>query len=226
MTKATTHRLKLSKPTKDDFKAFWAMYGHAQHIHGAVEFSERIEDFSESEARHLKALSGHFLRSGDAVSRIVMAAETLMSEQNGLIDQSSDVLEFNPELVRRLEAIDHTIGWVQSVNGDMESIRMLWDTVPEHNKPAIDRIRRALRLLELVESDNAKVFELLKNPLRGEQSITVQQRCSACAYDMPDEECEVCGGEIEFETHHTIPWTEQKETLSMAFKVLLSEVES
>ncbi|MFV8383398.1 hypothetical protein ACNO5E_04750 [Vibrio parahaemolyticus] len=224
MTKTTTHTLKLAKPTKEDFKTFWSMYGHAQHIHGAIEYCDDFEQLSESELRHLKALSGHFLKNENAVSRIVMAAETLMSEKNGLIDQNSDVLEFNPELIRRLEAIDQTIAWVRSVGGDMESIRLLWGTLPESNKPVIDRMTRALKLLELVEGDGGKAFDLLKAPLMGEQEITVQQRCSACEYDMPEEDCEVCGGEIEFETHHAIPWTEQKETLDMAFKVLLAEV--
>nr|WP_321458684.1 hypothetical protein [uncultured Vibrio sp.] len=223
MTKTTTHRLKLSKPTPEDFKTAWAMFNHAQHVQGAIEYCDSIDHLSESEMRHLNALGGHFLKNDNAISRILMAAETLMSAKNGLIDQNSDVLEFNPDLVRRLEAIDQTIGWVRSVGGDMESIRMLWDTVPENNKPQIDRMTRALKLLELVEGDGVKAFDLLKAPLIGEQEITVEQTCTACSYDMPDEECETCGGEIEFLTHHPITWTDQKDTLGMAFKVLLAE---
>lgn len=84
-----------------------------------------------------------------------------------------------------------------------------------------ERILTALKLLKLVESGVA--FDLLKAPLMGEQSINVMHSCSSCEFDFPDEGCEVCEGEVKYEVERTIPWTAQKETLSMAFDVLLKK---
>ncbi len=85
-----------------------------------------------------------------------------------------------------------------------------------------DRVGLALSLLELVEGDNPKAFDYLKGALIGEQEISVTTKCTACDFDFPDEDCEVCGGEVEYQQEYPITWTDQKDTLSLAFSELLS----
>lgn len=42
--------------------------------------------------------------------------------------------------------------------------------------------------------------------LSGEFQFSVDHSCSACGYHGPQEDCEVCGGEIDYTELVTIPW--------------------
>jgi hypothetical protein len=45
----------------------------------------------------------------------------------------------------------------------------------------------------------------------GEFSIDVNHHCSACSFHGAQDDCEVCGGEIEYTQKHVIPWTDFKD---------------
>ncbi|HDM8198710.1 TPA: hypothetical protein P0E36_004894 [Vibrio harveyi] len=88
-----------------------------------------------------------------------------------------------------------------------------------------DRIKKALKLLDMVETESA--FNFLKPVMIGEQAITSTQLCHQCDdLDAPDWDCELCAGEGDYEETHVIDWTTQKETLSMAFVAMLKEAGS
>ncbi|HHP0484919.1 TPA: hypothetical protein ACRZ4F_001576 [Vibrio harveyi] len=84
------------------------------------------------------------------------------------------------------------------------------------------RIKKALKLLDMVETESA--FNFLKPIMICEQALKSTQLCHQCdELDAPDEDCELCGGEGDYEETHVIDWTTQKETLSMAFVAMLKE---
>lgn len=85
-----------------------------------------------------------------------------------------------------------------------------------------DRIKKALKLLDMVETESA--FNFLKYVMIGEQALKSTHLCHRCyEHEEPDENCELCGGEGEYREMHVIDWTTQKETLSMAFVAMLKE---
>jgi len=71
----------------------------------------------------------------------------------------------------------------------------------------------------MTESQNDKIIlpkELTaesgaKELLIGEFFVEVEHSCSACYFNGPDEECEACGGEIDWTQKHQIPWPTIKE---------------
>lgn len=46
----------------------------------------------------------------------------------------------------------------------------------------------------------------MKSDCIGEFSFEIDEACSACSFHGSQEECEVCGGEIEFTRVVTVPW--------------------
>ena len=50
-----------------------------------------------------------------------------------------------------------------------------------------------------------------KANLSGEYFVEVEHSCSACSYDEVQDDCEVCGGEINWTEKHTIPWSTIKD---------------
>jgi len=46
----------------------------------------------------------------------------------------------------------------------------------------------------------------MKSECIGEYSFKVDRSCSACHFGEPDEDCEVCAGEIEYSEEITVPW--------------------
>lgn len=175
-----TMTLKLASPTKDDFSTMWAFFHHGQHLEDPLKYAEiEFTGWSDQERRHFNAMAMHQERNPNAFSRVLMAAETMLNPENGLIDQNADVLQLS------------------------------------------ERVAMALTLLELVEGESPKAFDYLKGSLIGEQEISVTTTCTACDFDFPDEDCEVCGGEVEYQQEYPITWTDQKDTLSLAFSELL-----
>lgn len=59
-----------------------------------------------------------------------------------------------------------------------------------------------------------------KAALLGEFTIQHQATCSGCYYDEADEDCEVCGGEVHYTEHVTVPWDTIKEIYAEAVRVL------
>lgn len=85
------------------------------------------------------------------------------------------------------------------------------------------QLKRQHELVTLVEEED--FLGKLKAPLIGEHSIDVECSCSACDFDGPDEECEVCGGDISYIKNVTIDWTTQKEIITAALHELGFKVE-
>lgn len=57
----------------------------------------------------------------------------------------------------------------------------------------------------------AKVTNEMKAQCIGEFSFTQESACTACHYDVPDEDCEVCNGEVHYDQKITVPWDTCKE---------------
>lgn len=57
-----------------------------------------------------------------------------------------------------------------------------------------------------------------KSALIGEFTIRHEVTCSGCAYDEADDDCEVCGGEIEYTERVTVPWAVIKDIYAAAVK--------
>lgn len=57
-----------------------------------------------------------------------------------------------------------------------------------------------------------------KAALVGEFTILHEVTCSGCAYDEADEDCEVCGGEIEYTERVAVPWDVIKDIYAAAVK--------
>lgn len=77
-------------------------------------------------------------------------------------------------------------------------------------------------LIELVDSalsqpaDAAQGWKLVpvepdKAALIGEFSFNIELTCSACSFHEPQEDCEVCSGNVQYMQHVTVPWTTIKE---------------
>ena len=80
------------------------------------------------------------------------------------------------------------------------------------------QLKRQHELVTLVEKED--FLSKLKGPMRGEYSLEHECSCSACNFDGPDEECEVCGGEITYMETVTVDWSTQKEIIVDALKHL------
>lgn len=63
-----------------------------------------------------------------------------------------------------------------------------------------------------------------KGALMGEFTVTREMHCSVCDYDDTDETCEVCGGEVEYVEHVSVPWDSIKEIYNAAVKVCGKQV--
>jgi rRNA maturation endonuclease Nob1 len=61
-----------------------------------------------------------------------------------------------------------------------------------------------------------------KAALIGEFTIEHEATCSGCYYDEPDEDCEVCGGEIHYIEHVAVPWDTIKDVYAAAVKTCAS----
>ena len=55
------------------------------------------------------------------------------------------------------------------------------------------------------------VTAAMKADCIGGFSFQRETTCSACYFDEPDEECEVCGGEVEYTETVIVPWASCKE---------------
>lgn len=56
-----------------------------------------------------------------------------------------------------------------------------------------------------------KVTNEMKAECIGEFTFTREATCTACHYDEPQDDCEVCGGEVQYIETITVPWTSCKE---------------
>lgn len=64
-----------------------------------------------------------------------------------------------------------------------------------------------------------------KAVLSGEFFVEVEHSCSACYFHGPQEDCEVCGGEVEWTQKHTIPWTTIKEIYKKIVKEFATDLD-
>lgn len=55
------------------------------------------------------------------------------------------------------------------------------------------------------------VTNQMKADCIGEFEFTIEAECTACFYDEPDSDCEVCQGGIQYERKVTVPWDTCKE---------------
>lgn len=55
-----------------------------------------------------------------------------------------------------------------------------------------------------------------KPKLIGEFPIPIEQTCSACYFHEPQQDCEVCGGEVQYTKNIQVPWTTIKDIIRAA----------
>jgi len=58
----------------------------------------------------------------------------------------------------------------------------------------------------------------------GEFSMELKHTCTACFYNEPDENCEVCAGEITYYQNHAIDWTTTKDIYQKMLAAKLNEL--
>ncbi|WP_274882415.1 hypothetical protein [Vibrio harveyi] len=120
---------------------------------------------------------------------------------------------------------DRNPGAISRVVGCCSTLMSEKNALIDQSQDVLDfhpRLKMAFRLLDLVEGESPKAFDYLKRALIGEQAIKSTHLCHQCDDpEEPDENCELCGGEGDYEEMHVIDWTTQKETLSLAFTKLL-----
>lgn len=63
-----------------------------------------------------------------------------------------------------------------------------------------------------------------KGALSGEFTIRHETTCSACYFDEADDDCEVCGGEIQYVERITVPWETIKEIYSGAVTAVAAPI--
>jgi rRNA maturation endonuclease Nob1 len=63
-----------------------------------------------------------------------------------------------------------------------------------------------------------------KYTFSGEYKIRIEMKCSACYFDEPDPDCEVCGGGIDYIHTETLELTLIKEIYAKAVEALGQEV--
>ena len=66
-----------------------------------------------------------------------------------------------------------------------------------------------------------QITNQMKAECMGEFELETQQTCSACYYDEPDENCEVCGGTVSYVQSYQIPWDTMKDIYKMMATVAL-----
>lgn len=59
-----------------------------------------------------------------------------------------------------------------------------------------------------------------KAAMSGEFHEDIELICTACAYDEPQDDCEVCGGETRYTQRISVSWTTIKEIYAKAVKEL------
>lgn len=130
-----------------------------------------------------------------------IALEKLKSGDCNIIDQELEVVGLEKQPIEIIESED--------ISSRLPSDRIC---------RLMDDYQRQAGLVSLVEQED--FLSKLKGPMRGEYSMEVEHSCSACNFDGPDEECEVCGGEINYTDEVAIDWTTQKEIIVDALKHL------
>ena len=56
----------------------------------------------------------------------------------------------------------------------------------------------------------------MKAEMLGSFKFTEEMTCSACYFDEPDNDCEVCGGDVNYPQDFQIPWHSQKQIIGTA----------
>jgi hypothetical protein len=85
-----------------------------------------------------------------------------------------------------------------------------------------EKIVEAMQSVSANQPDSGKVpsgyalvpVEPNKGALIGEFQFSIERSCSACSFHGVDEDCEVCGGEVEYREMITVPWTTTKEIIA------------
>lgn len=60
--------------------------------------------------------------------------------------------------------------------------------------------------IKLVRTGRGSITNAMKAECIGEFSFTVPQHCMECLDVGADEDCEVCGGAVEYQQSITVPW--------------------
>ncbi|KMQ75258.1 hypothetical protein [Marinobacter subterrani] len=72
-------------------------------------------------------------------------------------------------------------------------------------------LRKQAEAVEAIKPTSEMKAEML-----GSFKFTEEMTCSACYFDEPDNDCEVCGGDVTYAQDFQIPWTSQKQIIGTA----------
>ncbi len=97
--------------------------------------------------------------------------------------------------------------------GHMEAIMKDYHRIMRASKPWRDAFisRIQAEAVEAIQPTAAMKAEML-----GAFKFTEEMTCSACHFDEPDNDCEVCGGDVTYAQDFQIPWTSQKQIIGTA----------
>lgn len=76
------------------------------------------------------------------------------------------------------------------------------DSLSKENQELEDRLSKF---------HNADIPDGAKFQMIGEFTISHTETCSACYFDEPHEDCEVCGGDVDYDQSIDVPWSVQKD---------------
>lgn len=113
--------------------------------------------------------------------------------------------ELKDKAILEVRTYCHMLGLASNLDNTIDALinSGLIKEKEDENKIKADAVLSYLSSVEIPENAKSKMI--------GEFEISHTETCSGCYYDEPDEECEVCGGEVDYQVSIDVPWTIQKD---------------
>lgn len=128
------------------------------------------------------------------------------SSKSAVRECQKDVAEARAALQAALEA---QAAEIERLGAEAETFKRSWVAFTEQMKDVAaerDALQAKLTAMEAQEPNKAALI--------GEFTFTIPARCGACDYHEPQDDCEVCGGNVEYEQSVTVPWTVIKQIIA------------
>lgn len=214
--------MKMAKPTARDIEAAEELHQVLQMIDarfgGPFQNHEAGDDlamlldngdnaFDSDNLQHLQTLYNQLARllrtAPNFYGRVIGGmCWVIMNEANQILDPDANVIDLHPrfqQMADRLNALEAKIA-----AGTLREVPDGYLLMPQ----------------ALTAENGAKGL------LIGEFHIGVERTCDECACDDPDENCNVCRGEVEYTQRIPVPWDTTKEIYAKAVAGLAIRTEA
>lgn len=121
------------------------------------------------------------------------------------------------------QALYHALERIDELEARCEMLRQVGNQVINYNanpqqwSDAIEDSPGAWLLCKQADAvESIKPTAEMKAEMLGSFKITEEITCSACYFDEPDNDCEVCAGDVAYAQDFQIPWTSQKQIIGTA----------